>query len=115
MLGLAFTGTSLAQMQTTTSVPTVTEQEGNVALAKPDAAPAKTEAMATTTGSAPAKTEATSTTVAQAAPATTPPATTAAPAPAESLGTGALRFVILALVIVAILFFAMRKRSEPSR
>ena len=97
MLGLAFTGTSLAQMQTTTSVPTVTEQEGNVALARPDAAPAKTEAMAATTESAPAKTEATTTTV--------------APAPAES----SLRFVILALVIVAILFFAMRKRSEPSR
>jgi len=89
----------------------VTEQEVNVALARPDAAPAKTEAMATTTESAPAKTEATTTTVAQAAPATTPPATTAAPAPAES----SLRFVILALVIVAILFFAMRKRSETSR
>ena len=75
----------------------VTEQEVNVALARPDAAPAKTEAMATTTESAPAKTEATTTTV--------------APAPAES----SLRFVILALVIVAILFFAMRKRSETSR
>ena len=75
----------------------VTEQEVNVALARPDAAPAKTEAMAATTESAPAKTEATTTTV--------------APAPAES----SLRFVILALVIVAILFFAMRKRSETSR